>query len=205
MITTGESLKSLPCSESRVWSCTSPKVHLIVPREIVGSMHWLERSSLKFLTRASTIQLRDIWVDLLSKSTRKDEKLSLNTFMWLNKVTLDIIGLAGNSPFSAPSFATLIALCQSPTGFNYPFNSLHSTGEEQNDLYEAIRSILIAPSRSLIHGLQLFFPIFRAIVSIPLIWRGQRELTSFHVANASLSSPRSLFRSSSTYWISTYP
>ncbi|KAH9980693.1 cytochrome P450 [Russula compacta] len=62
--------------------------------------------------------------------------------MWLNKVTLDIIGLAG---------------------FNYPFDSLHSTGEEQNDLYEAIRSIIMAPSRGLIHSLQLFFPIFRSI------------------------------------------
>jgi hypothetical protein len=42
------------------------------------------------------LQLREIWTDLISKSTRKDGKLGLDSFTWLNKVTLDIIGLAGD-------------------------------------------------------------------------------------------------------------
>src|ERR1700744_4900150 len=49
------------------------------------------------------LQLREIWVDLISKSTRKDGKLNFDAFTWLNKVTLDIIGLAGDfSPCSIP-------------------------------------------------------------------------------------------------------
>ena len=45
---------------------------------------------------AIILQLREIWADLISKSTRKDGKLGFNAFTWLNKVTLDIIGLAGD-------------------------------------------------------------------------------------------------------------
>ncbi|KAH9980692.1 cytochrome P450 [Russula compacta] len=89
-----------------------------------------------------SLELREIWVDLLHKSSRRDEKLSFDAFTWLNKATLDIIGLAG---------------------FNYTFDSLHSTDEKQDDLYGAIRSIIKAPSSGLIYILQLFFPIFRPI------------------------------------------
>jgi len=89
-----------------------------------------------------SLELREIWVDLLSKSSRKDEKLSLDAFMWLNKVTLDIIGL---------------------TGFNYTFDSLHSQDEKQNDLYGAIRTIVMFGEPRLLFVLKLFFPIFRSI------------------------------------------
>ena len=40
--------------------------------------------------------MRDIWLDLCSRNTtRKDGYLRIDAFAWLNKVTLDIIGLAG--------------------------------------------------------------------------------------------------------------
>ena len=52
---------------------------------------------------AIILQLREIWTDLISKSTRKDGKLGFDAFTWLNKVTLEIIGLAGDrSPGSIP-------------------------------------------------------------------------------------------------------
>ena len=51
--------------------------------------------------RPTLLQLREVWVDLLSKTSRRDGKMSLDAFMWLNKVTLDIIGLTGNSPLAA--------------------------------------------------------------------------------------------------------
>ncbi|KAH8985284.1 cytochrome P450 [Lactarius akahatsu] len=76
------------------------------------------------------------------ESTRKDGKLSFNTFVWLNKVTLDIIGLAG---------------------FNYAFNSLHAPDEKQNELYESIRSMLTTKAGQFMFILQLFFPLFRPI------------------------------------------
>ncbi|KAI0250884.1 cytochrome P450 [Lactifluus subvellereus] len=89
-----------------------------------------------------SLELREIWADFVSKSSRKDGRLSLDVYTWLNKVTLDIIGLAG---------------------FNYTFDSLHSPDEKQNNIYEAIRSVLSAPARDLILALQLFFPAFRFI------------------------------------------
>ncbi|KAH9169230.1 cytochrome P450 [Lactarius sanguifluus] len=89
-----------------------------------------------------SLELRDIWADLISKSTRKDGKLGLDTFTWLNKVTLDIIGLAG---------------------FDYAFNSLHSPDGRQNELYDSIRSMLTIKLGEFMFVLQLFFPLFRPI------------------------------------------
>ncbi|KAI0267583.1 cytochrome P450 [Russula aff. rugulosa BPL654] len=92
-----------------------------------------------------SLELRDIWVDLLSKSSRKDGKKSFDVCMWLNKVTLDIIGLAG---------------------FNYAFDTLHSLAEEKrtNDIYWAIQS---SASHALSPGpvffIQLLFPMLRHI------------------------------------------
>ncbi|KAI9458493.1 cytochrome P450 [Russula earlei] len=88
-----------------------------------------------------SLQLREIWGNLLSGSTRKDGKVGLDALMWLNKATLDIVGLAG---------------------FNYSFDSLHSPDEEQSDLYWAVRAIL-EPTRDFSFILQLFFPFFRFI------------------------------------------
>jgi hypothetical protein len=105
-------------------------------------------------------------VDLLSKSSRRDGKLSLDAFMWLNKVTLDIIGLTGKS-LSASLFAVPVPDC---VGFDYTFDSLHSPDEDQNDLYRAIRSLLEVSTGRIIFVLQLFFPIFRIIVSISALF-----------------------------------
>jgi cytochrome P450 len=65
--------------------------------------------------------------------------------MWLNRATLDIIGLAG---------------------FNYSFDSLRSSTEEKtsNDTYRAIRSVLSRVGLpDPLFALQLFFPMFRLI------------------------------------------
>ena len=40
--------------------------------------------------------MRDLWMDLCSQNaTRADSFVRIDGFAWLNKVTLDIIGLAG--------------------------------------------------------------------------------------------------------------
>jgi hypothetical protein len=102
--------------------------------------------------------------------------------MWLNKVTLDIIGLAGNC-FNCLIIGCSISRSESHVGFNYTFDSLHSPAKENNDIYGAIRSVLsFSTSRSPVFALQLFFPIFRLIVSIPLYLKGggvETELTQF--------------------------
>ncbi|KAF8491342.1 cytochrome P450 [Russula emetica] len=110
-----------------------------------------------------SLELREIWVDLLSKSSRKDGKKSLDVYMWLNRVTLDIIGLTGN----LLSLSTaLIALPESHVGFNYAFDSLHSPAEEKktNDTYRAIRSVLThAVLPDPFFPIQYMFPMFRLI------------------------------------------
>jgi hypothetical protein len=44
------------------------------------------------------LQLRDIWLEKASNSEREDGRHRVDVFPWLNKVTLDIIGLTG-APF----------------------------------------------------------------------------------------------------------
>jgi hypothetical protein len=66
-----------------------------------------------------------------------------------------------------------LALSESHVGFNCTFDSLHSPAEEKNDIYGAIRFVLSqTTARSLVFALQVFFPIFRLIVSIPLYLKG---------------------------------
>jgi hypothetical protein len=125
--------------------------------------------------RPALLQLREIWADLLAKSPRKDGKLNLDALNWLNKVTLDIIGLAGKS-LSAALFLSLIAPFKSCVGFGYTFDLLHSD-EEQNDLYRAIRTILKVAAGNVFFALQLFFPIFRRIVSTPAPVFGRERKT----------------------------
>ncbi|KZV64003.1 cytochrome P450 [Peniophora sp. CONT] len=68
-----------------------------------------------------SLEMRDIWLDLCARdTTRKDGYLRIDAFAWLNKVTLDIIGLAG---------------------FDYDIDSLHAPDESPNELNEAVRTI----------------------------------------------------------------
>ena len=152
-------------SESRVWSRSGAKVHVVVPREIIRGKHFREGSG-ALDSMLINLQLREIWADLISKSTRKDGKLGLNAFTWLNKVTLDIIGLAGN-PLSVSIYLQDVLISRSvpQTGFDYTFNSLHAPDKEQNELYEAIRSMFSTTSGGFMFVLQLYFPLFRPIVS----------------------------------------
>jgi hypothetical protein len=82
--------------ESRVRSRSGSKIHVVIPREIIRGEHFREKSLVSVRRNNIILQLREIWADLISKSTRKDGKLGFNAFTWLNKVTLDIIGLAGD-------------------------------------------------------------------------------------------------------------
>ncbi|KAI0037047.1 cytochrome P450 [Vararia minispora EC-137] len=61
-------------------------------------------------------EMTDAWLKLCSQTTRQDGKLRLDAFAWLNKTTLDIIGLAG---------------------FHYDFDSLNAPDEHPNVLNEA--------------------------------------------------------------------
>ena len=118
-------------SESRIWSRTGPKVHIFVPREIIRGKHFRER---RWVLDSIIPQLREIWADLISKSTRKDGKLSLNAFTWLNKVTLDIIGLAGDPLFVqfTPEKCSSPILCRKQDSITPSTRCTHLTKSKTN-------------------------------------------------------------------------
>jgi hypothetical protein len=60
---------------------------------------------------------------------------------------------------------------ESCVGFDYSFDSLHSPDENQDELNGAIRTILkVAAPRAIFTAIQIFLPIFRRIVSIPVLF-----------------------------------
>ncbi|CAK5263997.1 unnamed protein product [Mycena citricolor] len=81
-----------------------------------------------------SLELRDVW----AKQANADP-VKLDVIPWLNKVTLDIIGLAG---------------------FNYDFNSVAS--DEETELAAAFKTMFAAATRIRLVGiLQAVHPIFR--------------------------------------------
>lgn len=112
------------------------------------------------------LQLRDIWLDLTAQSTRKDGRVRVDAFTWMNKVrysfyqqtlivpsdtsiqvTLDIIGLAG---------------------FDHDFDSLHRPEDDQDELYRAFSDAVNA-KRSPFLFLQLAIPVLRHLVRVFLL------------------------------------
>ncbi|KZV75630.1 cytochrome P450 [Peniophora sp. CONT] len=91
---------------------------------------------------SKTNEMRDLWMDLCSRNTtRSDGFLRIDGFAWLNKVTLDIIGLAG---------------------FDYNIDSLHASEDAPNALNEAVRT-LFSFSITLSVVLQIFIPPLRKL------------------------------------------
>ncbi|KAI0044004.1 cytochrome P450 [Auriscalpium vulgare] len=88
------------------------------------------------------IEMRDIWLAKAAETTRKDGRLKLDAFNWLNRVTLDIIGLAG---------------------FNYEFDALNSTEDHPNELSEAVRKMFSFRNLDPVFMLQIVFPPARII------------------------------------------
>ncbi|KAI0049918.1 cytochrome P450 [Auriscalpium vulgare] len=88
------------------------------------------------------IEMRDIWRVKAAETTRKDGRLKIDASSWLNKVTLDIIGLAG---------------------FNYDFNALHSSDDSPNELSEAVRKMFVFRNMGPVFMLQIVFPPARII------------------------------------------
>ncbi|THH10018.1 hypothetical protein EW146_g8506 [Bondarzewia mesenterica] len=94
------------------------------------------------------IQLRDIWVSQLSTVTSdgsERDRVKIDVSSWLNKMTLDVIGLAG---------------------FNYSFNALNPDGKP-NELNESVQAVFRTPRgfRAVLPVLQTVFPPLRVIPS----------------------------------------
>ncbi|KAJ7272933.1 cytochrome P450 [Mycena rebaudengoi] len=87
-----------------------------------------------------SIQLRDIWASQIAQEGRI---APVEVMSWLNKATLDMIGLAG---------------------FGYSFNALSAERKTPDELEDAFSIVGRAGSmRNPIHILQTWFPLFRFI------------------------------------------
>ncbi|KAI0060548.1 cytochrome P450 [Artomyces pyxidatus] len=84
-------------------------------------------------------QLRDIWMGLATQT--QGEEATVDVLAWLNKMTLDVIGLAG---------------------FNYSFDALNAE-EKPNELNEAVRTVFSSGGGNILQALQSILPFLRII------------------------------------------
>ncbi|VDB85159.1 unnamed protein product [Peniophora sp. CBMAI 1063] len=81
----------------------------------------IKRFATLFIEKSN--EMVSMWSDLCSNTSRKDGFVRLDAFAWLNKVTLDIMGIAG---------------------FGYAIDSMHAPDNHPNELNEAVRVIASA-------------------------------------------------------------
>ncbi|ETW77148.1 hypothetical protein HETIRDRAFT_152123 [Heterobasidion irregulare TC 32-1] len=88
-----------------------------------------------------SIELRNLWMSELTSNGQN----AIDVMAWLNKMTLDVIGLAG---------------------FNYPFNALSPDGKS-NEMNAAVRTMFAEPDggRTRLTILQTVLPLLRLIPS----------------------------------------
>jgi hypothetical protein len=108
-------------------------------------------------------QLRDIWAAQVAKSDGGVARIEV--LSWLNKATLDIIGLAGASD------QTLVNVARSTgmdPGFNYKVDALGTEeGATPNELTQAFDALFARESSfSFMSFLQMRYPILRNIVRV---------------------------------------
>ena len=88
-------------------------------------------------------EMVSMWSELCAQSTRKDGFVRLDAFTWLNKVTLDIMGIAG---------------------FGYVIDSLHAPDDHPNELNEAVR-VIASSELDPVTIIQLTIPALGGLVS----------------------------------------
>ena len=117
-------------------------------------------------------QLRDLWsVEIHKASTvngnESGERVIIDVCDWLSKMTLDVIGLAGQIVFPMNYSGSVELTWQwMSIGFNYSFNALNSHGKP-NELNEAVRTMFRSPGGfgAVLPVLQAVFPPLRIFVN----------------------------------------
>jgi hypothetical protein len=103
-------------------------------------------------------QLRDIWNGLAAQT--EDGVVKVDVLSWLSRLTLDVIGLAGNRRGSKHSNFIMAR----HLGFNYKFDSLGS--DKPSELNSAFSTLFQATTGVRVLGiLQSMVPIFRRLVN----------------------------------------
>ncbi|EIN09254.1 cytochrome P450 [Punctularia strigosozonata HHB-11173 SS5] len=89
-----------------------------------------------------SLELREIWTSFSARSSRRDGKCEINVFGWMDKLALDIIGLAG---------------------FNYAFDSIRREDDDRNELNKAVRDMFSFDYVSPSFIIQLLIPATRVV------------------------------------------
>ncbi|KAJ3872268.1 cytochrome P450 [Lentinula edodes] len=120
-----------------------------------------------------SLELRDVWMSEISQSQRLDGKLEIDAFMWINKLALDTIGLAG---------------------FDYNFDSLHANdpGDQPNELLQAVRSLFTFNFFTPAFIFQLFFPLARLIPTKHSIATREAVTTIRRIGNNMIAQKKSV-------------
>ncbi|KAI0027682.1 cytochrome P450 [Vararia minispora EC-137] len=100
----------------------------------------LRRQTEVFISKVNDMCL--IWKDMCNKSGRTDGSTTIDAFAWMNKITLDIIALAG---------------------FNYDTDSLHASDDSPNEMNRAVQDMFSVEQTDVIFIAQLVFPPLRAV------------------------------------------
>lgn len=126
--------------------------------------------------------MREVLSSKLSATNRSDERLEIDIFKWLNKATLDIIGIAGTHiPTSTPREPISDLHLRGVSGFEYDFNSLaNESDKETNELYDAIHVIQTFDGSRLLGLIQMLWRPARIIVRLQTHSFKYTVFTTFH-------------------------
>ncbi|KAJ7141917.1 cytochrome P450 [Mycena crocata] len=136
---------SLHMSQGLLFVEVSQSLDELYQRKIMGSAFsypQIRKFTDVFFTKS--LELRDIWMSEISQSLRMDGKSEVDAAAWMNRLSLDTIGLSG---------------------FDYDFDSLHATSKDSqpNELLQAVRDLFAFDFFTLAFIIQLFLPLARLI------------------------------------------
>nr|GAT45766.1 cytochrome P450 [Mycena chlorophos] len=114
--------------------------YLFFKRKIMGSaFSYAQVKQFTNIFFSKSLELRDIWIAELSA----EERTEIDVFVWMNRLTLDTIGLAG---------------------FDHDFDSLQVAGvpgSHAEELLQAVRDLFTFNFYTVSFMIQLFFPLAR--------------------------------------------
>ncbi|THV06949.1 cytochrome P450 [Dendrothele bispora CBS 962.96] len=136
-----------------------------------------------------SLELRDYWMREIQKSSNKEVIVGAG----LSKMTLDVIGRAGesNQRFSQ-SFALQLNVNHPTIGFNYDFEAL--SGGANSELSRAFAAVFGNFNRTILDFLRTQFVIFRNLPANP-VFRNARGLMD-RIGNELLQDAKEVARSS---------
>ncbi|THV06953.1 cytochrome P450 [Dendrothele bispora CBS 962.96] len=136
-----------------------------------------------------SLELRDYWMREIQKSSNKEVIVGAG----LSKMTLDVIGRAGesNQRFSQ-SFALQLNVNHPTIGFNYDFEAL--SGGANSELSRAFAAVFGNFNRTILDFLRTQFVIFRNLPANP-VFRNARGLMD-RIGNELLQDAKEMARSS---------